>query len=210
MTETALLAAPDAPAGRRVRRVVVSVLFWSFAVAAAVLLWPASLGGCTQVIVVSGESMKPTYDTGDLVVARCGEPRIGDVVVYRPDGMHGHVIHRLVGGDGADGWQVQGDNNSWVDPFRPTNADVVGIAQFHLPRVGLVTTVLESPLVWASLLVTACAVFLWPRGEDEETPGADDTETGAADETETGGADETGTADEQDDAIAVDDRSVLP
>ncbi|WP_197029961.1 signal peptidase I [Cellulomonas sp. URHE0023] len=176
MTETAQHAAPDAPAGRRVRRAAVTVVFWSLVVGAAVLLWPARLGGCTQMIVVTGDSMEPTYSTGDLVVARCGTPEVGDVAVYRPEGLRGHIIHRLVGGDGADGWQVKGDNNSWVDPFTPTDADVVGIAQFHVPRVGLATTVLESPIVWASLLLIALAMFLWPRDEDEESSEDDDAE----------------------------------
>lgn len=185
MSETALHAAPDAPAGRRVRRAVVSVLFWSFAVAAAVLLWPASLGGCTQLIVVSGHSMEPTYNTGDLVVARCGEPAVGDVVVYQPEGLNGHVIHRVVGGDGTAGWLMQGDNNDWMDPFTPTDDEVVGIAQFHLPRIGLVTTALASPFVWASLLVIAIALFLWPRGEDDDESdetGSDETEAADPDE----------------------------
>lgn len=177
MSETALHAAPDAPTGRRVRRAVVAVLFWSFAVVAAVLLWPTNLGGCTSLIVVSGHSMDPTYSTGDLVVARCGEPKLGDVVVYQPEGMDGHVIHRLVGGNGTDGWQVQGDNNDWRDPFTPTDDAVVGIAQFHLPRIGLVTTVLSSPIVWASILLVAFALFLWPRDEDDD--GADGTEAEA-------------------------------
>ena len=184
MTETAERAAPEAPSGRRVRRAVVAVLFWSFAVAAAVLLWPTNLGGCTSLIVVSGHSMDPTYSTGDLVVARCGEPKLGDIVVYRPEGMNGHVIHRLVGGNGTDGWQVQGDNNDWRDPFTPTDEAVVGIAQFHLPRIGLVTTVLSSPIVWASILLVAIALFLWPRGEDDdEEGGADEGVEPAASET---------------------------
>lgn len=182
MTETAELAAPDAPTGRRVRRAVVAVLFWSFAVAAALLLWPSSLGGCTSLIVVSGHSMEPTYSTGDVVVARCGAPKIGDIVVYQPDGLKGHVIHRLVAGNGADGWTVKGDNNTWVDPFTPTDHEVVGIAQFHLPRIGLVTTALSSPIVWVSVLLLALALFLWPRAEDDDEASRADGELEPADD----------------------------
>ena len=186
MTETAEHAAPEALRGRRVRRAVVAVLFWSFAVAAAVLLWPTNLGGCTSLIVVSGHSMDPTYSSGDLVVARCGEPQVGDIVVYQPEGLNGHVIHRLVSGDGATGWQVQGDNNDWIDPFTPTDAQVVGIAQFHLPRIGLVTRVLSSPIIWVSILLIAVALFLWPRGEysedDESDEDAGDPQTEGVEE----------------------------
>ena len=197
MSDTAEHAAPDAPRAHRVRRAVVSVLFWSFAAVAVVLLWPVNLGGCTQLIVVSGHSMDPTYSSGDLVVARCGEPKIGDIVVYQPAEMRGHIIHRLIGGDGVSGWQVQGDNNSWVDPFTPTDADVVGIAQFHLPRLGLVSTALASPFVWASLLLIAVGLFVWPRGEDDET---DETD-GAGDEALAESVDDVTDADEDVDSL---------
>ena len=50
----------------------------------AILVWPTSLGGCTTMTVVSGHSMEPTFHTGDLVVARCGTPAVGDIVIYQP------------------------------------------------------------------------------------------------------------------------------
>jgi len=174
-------AAPGAHPARRVLRAVLQVLFYGAVVVAGWLVWPTSLGGCTTLTVVSGHSMEPTYVTGDLVVSRCGDPQVGDVVVYEPEGYGGaRVIHRLIGGNGTAGWQVQGDNNSWIDPFSPTNDDVVGIARVHVPKVGLVGRSVMSPLVWGSLIVIAIGLFVWPRGKDDEddeagvTPGATD------------------------------------
>ncbi len=173
-------AAPGAHLARRVLRVVLSVLFYGAVVGAGWLVWPTSLGGCTTLTVVSGHSMEPTYYTGDLVVSRCGTPQVGDVVVYEPEGYGGaRVIHRLIGGNGASGWQVQGDNNSWIDPFSPTDDDVVGIARVHVPKLGLLGRSVMSPLVWGSLIVIAIGLLVWPRGEDDEDETSDDATTAA-------------------------------
>ncbi len=165
--------AADRP-GRLLRRVR-DVLFWAAVAVCAFLLWPTSLGGCTTLTIVSGHSMEPTYLTGDLVVSRCGEPTVGDVVVYQPHELGGaRIIHRIIGGDAA-GWQIQGDNNDWVDPFAPTDDEVLGVATFHLPKVGLAVTAVTSPWIWASLIVLALAILVWPR-DDEDDDGEDDDE----------------------------------
>jgi signal peptidase I len=157
-----------------------TVLWVGAALAAAWFVWPSSLGGCTTLTIVSGHSMEPTYYTGDLVVSRCGSPRVGDVVVYEPPGYQGaRVIHRLVGGDGNAGWQVRGDNNGWFDPFSPTDRDVVGVARVHVPKVGLAAGLVTKPAVWGSLLVLALALVVWPRADDEDD---EDDETGEDDE----------------------------
>ena len=157
----------------RVLLVLRSALGWLLVVAALWFVWPSSLGGCTTLTVVSGHSMEPTYFTGDLVVARCGAPRVGDIVVYHPPGMgKARVIHRLVGGDGASGWTVKGDNNTFVDPFVPTDADVIGIAVLHIPKVGRVSAVLLSPLLWLAVLLAAAVVLIWP--PDPETAATDE------------------------------------
>lgn len=153
-------AAPHRPLRR-----AVSTLWLVGVVALAVLVWPSSLGGCTTLTIVSGLSMEPTYSTGDLVVARCGEPAVGDVVVYAPPGIDGtRVIHRVVGGD-ADGWVAQGDNNDFLDPWTPSSERVLGIARWHVPGIGTIGGMLLNPLTWASLLLIAAALVVWPSRE---------------------------------------------
>src|SRR5690606_16333002 len=88
------------------------------------LLAPPALGGRTSYISVSGKSMEPTYVTGDLVVVReRGSYDVGDIVAFEAQG--GIVIHRVVGGDGTGGYRLQGANNDWVDPWNPTDAEIV-------------------------------------------------------------------------------------
>lgn len=127
------------------------------------LFWPSSLGGCSTVTIVSGHSMEPTYFTGDLVWSRCGQASVGDIVVYEaPDAGGAHVIHRIIGGDGVEGWVVQGDNNDLVDPWNPDDSRVVGIATGHVPYLGSAVYALASPYVWGSVLLIAAAILLWP------------------------------------------------
>jgi signal peptidase len=180
--ETDAPATPDALA-RRVWRAAVSVAFWVGVAALAWVMWPTSLGGCTTMTIVSGHSMEPTYYTGDLVVARCGAPAVGDIVVYQPPELGGgRIIHRLVDGDGTSGWQAQGDNNDWIDPFTPTDADVLGIARLHVPHLGMFARVFATPYVWVSLIVIALALLVWPRDDDDA---ADDDDDDADDESGT-------------------------
>lgn len=156
--------ADEVPAAApRLLRVMVSVAFTLAVLAAAFYLWPTALGGCATFTVVTGKSMEPTYSTGDVVFSRCGTPEVGDVAVYASDDTGGaRIIHRVIGGDGDAGWQLQGDNNSWVDPFEPTQDEVVGIAKLHIPKLGLMADTLANRWMWLSLFALAAALLAWP------------------------------------------------
>src|SRR5664279_1575608 len=156
----------------RLREILVSVALWAALAVGAWLLWPSSLGGSTTFILVSGHSMEPLYHSGDLLMARTGSPKVGDIVVYHPTGYgNAQVVHQIVGGDGVTGWDIKGINNSWHDPWNPTNDQVVGIVHVHLPRLGIATDILLSPILWASLLLLALGLMLWPTSEYDEHGG---------------------------------------
>ena len=162
----------DGGAHTRVRRYLSfsgNLALWLVVAFCAWLLWPSSLGGSTSFILVNGHSMEPSYLPGDLVIARTGVPSLGDIVVYRPEGLgDSKVVHQIVGGDGVNGWVMKGLNNDWVDPWKPTNADVVGIVQLRIPSLGGFGRVLLSPLIWAALLVVSIGLLLWPGKPDDE------------------------------------------
>ncbi len=154
---------------RRLLGLASSVVWIVGALVVGWFLWPSSLGGCTTLTIVSGRSMEPTYYTGDLVVSRCGPVDVGDVIVYNPPDVGGaRVIHRIVDGNAEDGWLVQGDNNDFLDPWQPTEDQILGHAVLHLPQVGKIAGLLVSPLTWISLLIVALAIVVWPGKDDEE------------------------------------------
>ncbi|GAB2470697.1 signal peptidase I [Xylanimonas ulmi] len=98
-------------------------------------LWPAQWGGFLSLTIVSGPSMTPAYQSGDLVIGLRREANMGDVVVYRPDGIEASVVHRVVSGDTDSGWVTRGDHNDWDDPWLATSENTLGVVQWRLPHV---------------------------------------------------------------------------
>ncbi|MEX2294385.1 MAG: signal peptidase I [Acidimicrobiales bacterium] len=128
-----------------------------------VTLRPVSVGGPTSFIGVTGVSMEPTFHEGDMtIVHRQSQYGLGDIVAYRvPAGQPGeghNIIHRIVGGDGVDGFTTKGDNNSYTDVWHPTSADVIGEVWVKAPNLARWLGQLRSPGVIA--LVVAVGSFL--------------------------------------------------
>jgi signal peptidase len=138
-----------------------------------VFLRPATLGGATTWIIVRGDSMTPTYQTGDLIVFRSAASYgVGDVVAYHvPEGELGAgriVMHRIIGGD-ANGLLVKGDNNPVADPWHPRPADIVGSVWLVGAQLGRPIMVLHQPAVVGALAASVMVVVLLGR---KPSPGA--------------------------------------
>ena len=119
-------------------------------------LRPVSLGGPATYVVVRGDSMLPTYHSGDLVILRAADAfETSDAVGYRvPAGEvgAGHIVlHRIVGGDSEGGFVMQGDNNPAPDPWQPSSGDVTGRAWVLLPGVGRIITFVHQPATAGAL-----------------------------------------------------------
>lgn len=160
---------------RRYLSLLGSVLIWIVVAIDAWYLWPTQLGGSTSMVVVSGSSMEPTYFSGDLVIARKTEPSVGDVIVYAPEALGGaQVVHRIIGGNATDGWQLQGDNNDYIDPFTPKASEVKGVVLVHYANFGRITVLLLNPMVWAFILLAAIVLLVWWSGDNCEDDREDD------------------------------------
>ncbi len=127
-------------------------------------LGPARLG----ITVVSGPSMLPTYDPGDLVVTwRSDDYSVGMPVVYGiPAGDPGaglNVVHRIVSVRSDATFVTRGDNNDHVDPWQPTVSDVRGQVVLRVRRGGIGLRWFGSPLVLAMIsgLLAGASVFGW-------------------------------------------------
>jgi signal peptidase len=126
------------------RRTVGNVVVLALLALWFVTLAPTVFGGPAAYVLVSGHSMDGTYQTGDLVVTRAQDTyAVGDIVVGKVSG--GQVIHRIIGGNGATGYTLQGDNNPNPDPWHPTDADVVGRAWLHIPDAAWVFGLPRDP-----------------------------------------------------------------
>lgn len=168
-------AGTGVPRAHRYSRVLGQIFAWAVVALVAWLIWPAALGGGTSFVIVSGDSMEPTYESGDLVIARDITAHAGDVIVYAPDTLGGaQIVHRIIGGDAESGWRVQGDNNDFVDPFFPSGDEVRGVVLMAIPNAGFVTSWLLNPLLWGAVILAGIVVLVWPSSTDEEDDDDDD------------------------------------
>ena len=135
-----------------------------------IFLRPQFLGGPASYIRISGTSMEPLYHSNDLVVVTEQDAyEVGDVLAFRiPEGEEGEgvvVIHRVIGGDAASGYVMQGDNRETEDQWRPTPEEVVGKAIFKIPGARIILPILFSPL---GLALIAGLGSMWILLSDDE------------------------------------------
>jgi signal peptidase I len=119
---------------------------------------PPQVGGKTSYAVTFGISMAPHFHHGDLVVLRRRSSyAVGDVVAYRSRDLRKNVLHRIIAVHHGR-YTFRGDNNNFVDPEHPTQADLVGGEWFHVPRAGGLMAALRKPVDAA--VVAGLAVLL--------------------------------------------------
>ena len=113
---------------------------------AAILLTfsAASMSGYIKARVVLTNSMHPTINPGDIVITANPNrvvPQVGSIIAYQARQFNGTPVgvftHRIIGGNGIDGWLMKGDNNPSPDIQKPKAADVLGTEIFTIRYLGL-------------------------------------------------------------------------
>ena len=144
------------------------LLFIALVVGWAIFLRPTSLGGSATYVLVRGDSMLPTFENGDFLVAYGDDSyRVGDVVAYRvPDGDvgAGHLIVHRISATSDAGYTMTGDNNPASDPWLIARSNIAGHVVTRVPAVGLFLAFALQPVVAggiAASLVVMYAVATW-------------------------------------------------
>src|SRR6266498_1401342 len=107
---------------------------------------PTKMGGRASYVVVNGNSMEPGFHRGDLVIVRAVSIySVGDIVTYHSAELNAFVIHRIIAIE-QDHYIFKGDNNSWIDTYRPTRNELIGKLWIHLPKVGKAMEWLRLPI----------------------------------------------------------------
>lgn len=135
----------------------------AFALTLAVLwllLAPGALGGTLSVVTIQGTSMQPTLYTGDLVVlSRAPTYAVGDAVAFRSDMAGAVVLHRIIAQEPDTGRYVLiGDNNDFLDRYRPLPEEVVGRMVLRVPFH--LAALIRAAVPWLLGLGAALAVAL--------------------------------------------------
>ena len=146
-------------------------------VAWALVLRPQWLGGPAAYVLVRGDSMLPTFNNGDFVVAYPQATyNVGDIVAYRvPAGEvgAGHIVVHRISAETATGFEFQGDNNPDKDPWVIGNGDLAGKIVLRIPSVGLALAFFLQPVVaggLAAAVVVMALIALWTSKPSNEAP----------------------------------------
>ena len=137
----------------------------------ALLIWgllAITLGSSSPIVVVTGRSMKPTLEQGDLLFVKAvdiGELHVGDIVVFhRPDTgeLVVHRVYKIVRGPGGEILlKTKGDNNEEPDRWLVSKDELVGKVVYRLPAVGkVVLFVRENAPISIFLLAVLYGLFL--------------------------------------------------
>jgi signal peptidase len=117
--------------------VLMAALWFTFA--------PVQFGGQASYVMIAGASMEPSLHYGDLVIGHEEQTyNVGDVVTYRHPTI-GPVIHRIVERAG-DTFTFKGDNNDWIDSYKPTSSEIIGKSWIHIPGVANIILKLRSSI----------------------------------------------------------------
>ncbi len=121
-----------------------------------VMFIPVQFGGWAAYLIVSGVSMEPTLHTGDLVILHQTDSyEIGDIAAYYYPIADGIVIHRIIGQQ-ENRFILLGDNKPKVDPYQPSQAEMIGKYIIHIPGLGLMINQAKS----LGLLSTTTLIIL--------------------------------------------------
>lgn len=119
--------------------------------AAWALVAPRELGGPVSYVVIYGNSMEPGLIAGDLVSVReASSYGVGDAVAYYNPDIRELVLHRIISIENGR-YRFQGDNNDFVDPYRPRRNELVGKMWFRVGGAGTVLKRLQAPMPAAIL-----------------------------------------------------------
>ena len=110
------------------------------------LLGPVQLGGPTGFAIIRGASMNPGVERGDFVLTRRQSGYgVGDAVLYENAQLKGNVLHRIIRVEGAR-FVLKGDNNDFLDGYKPTQDEVLGELWIVVPGMGRAIDYLREPL----------------------------------------------------------------
>jgi signal peptidase I len=135
----------------------------AFSIVMAMAIWlafaPTQVGGLASYIIIIGKSMEPKFHKGDLVIVH-KEPtyEVGDVIVYSNTELQKFVFHRIISQQLGQ-YTLKGDNNSWVDDYKPSHGEVMGKLWLHIPRGGTAILKLRSPFMMALIAGALGAVL---------------------------------------------------
>ena len=128
-----------------------------------------AMGTSSPLVVVTSDSMLPTFERGHLLVLQSRAPEdinVGDVVVYNATWYDlAPVVHRVIARENISGeylYTVKGDHNDDPDPFPITYDQIIGVVVYAIPWIGNITLFLQQPGVLPIIIVFLIILMIVP------------------------------------------------
>jgi signal peptidase I len=116
-----------------------------------VTLLPRQVGGSVDYVVTHGVSMLPRFHTGDPAIVQGADSyQVGQVVAYHCATLRTTCMHRIVA-RGGNRLVFKGDNNSWLNPDKPTQSQLIGPLWVRVPQGGRLPDFLHAPSTLAAM-----------------------------------------------------------
>ncbi|RLI65157.1 MAG: signal peptidase I [Candidatus Asgardarchaeum californiense] len=133
----------------------------------------------TPIVVVEGRSMEPTFYEGDLLIVKGVPPEDienGSIIVFWAEWSNTLVVHRVIAIVNSSGelyFYTKGDNpetNPVADPYPVPAKDVKGVVIFCIPRIGLITILLNKYGLIIPVSIVLIILIIQTILSSEETP----------------------------------------
>jgi signal peptidase I len=140
----------------------ISSAFW---LVLTITVWvafaPIQAGGQAAYIMVIGKSMEPNFHLGDMIIVKQDSHyNVGDIVAYKNMQLKNNVFHRIIGYESGR-YILKGDNNAWVDTYKPSPEEVIGKLWIYLPGAGNIIQRIRTPLNMAIIIGVVAGFFLF-------------------------------------------------
>ncbi|HYG60540.1 MAG TPA: signal peptidase I, partial [Symbiobacteriaceae bacterium] len=150
-----------------------AVMTWLLIGGSLIIITGGLFGRPLLLAAVPTGSMLPVLKPGDLIVVlptwSMGAPGLDDVVVFKTPQDQNWIVHRIIDGNGTEGFVTMGDANPVSDPQRVFPKDIAGIVPqaggkaLRLPRMGafrFANGPLSSPVVAGVALILGIYLLL--------------------------------------------------
>ena len=135
-----------------------------------IYFWPVQLSGNTSYILLLGDSMYPTIESGTFVIVKPEQEYfLGDIIAFVNEDNR-NVVHRIVEHT-DEGFITKGDNNRKIDPKVVPLENVVGRSIFVAPYVGFTSLFLQTPLGISIFGIWALTMFAKSRPKKSKKEG---------------------------------------
>lgn len=154
------------------RRLLKDVIFVLALILSVVVIYVGlrvSLATDTPLVAISGQSMNPTLEDGDLILVKGVPPeeiKVGDIIIFDPqNGIR--TVHRVTRiqtlENGTLTFKTKGDALDEDDPYTVYPENIHGRLAFRIPYMGHLF--LNPAIIITIIAIIVVIIIMWPESK---------------------------------------------